>query len=57
MYTKGLNGIAVATFDSGENTSAQLTVDIPAALANEDLIAIRIQSKSRGFAYNWFLNK
>ncbi len=57
MYTKGLNGIAVATFDSGENTSAQLTVDIPTALATEDLIAIRIQSKSRGFAYNWFSNK
>ena len=57
MGTKGINGIAVASFNSATNTSAEFTVDIPEELANEVLLAIRIESINRGFAYNWFWNR
>ena len=57
MWTRGLNGIPSATFNSGPQTSAELTVDIPASLANESLISIRIQGTNGRYAYNWFINK
>lgn len=57
MGTKGEKGTAMGLFNSENYSSTELTVDIPADLANESLIAIRIESPNGYYAYNWFLNK
>ena len=55
--TMGVKGIAVGTFNSQSNPSVQMTVNIPAELAGEEIIAVRIESTRGYYAYNWFINK
>ena len=55
--TKGLGGINVGSTNSGTGGSLSATYNIPASLAGETQIAIRLQSSTSGyFAYNWFWN-
>ena len=58
MGTRGVNGIKVATVNSGSGGTFEGTYDIPAALKGERQIAIRLQSNTGSgyFAYNWFYN-
>jgi hypothetical protein len=57
MGTRGIGGTQVTTFNSGIGGSFEGTFDIPAALAGEYQIAIRLESVTGGFyAYNWFFN-
>ena len=57
MWTQGIGGIAVTTVNSGSGGSFTKSFDIPAALAGETQISIRLQSTVGGFyAYNWFYN-
>ncbi len=56
--TQGINGIRVATINSGFGGSFTTSFDIPAALYGQDRIAIRLQSPYSGYyAYNWFYNQ
>jgi hypothetical protein len=54
--TLGVNGIAVATTDSGAGGSFEATYSIPDALKSKDKIAIRMESPAGYFAYDWFNN-
>ncbi len=54
--TYAVGGYSVSSFNSGEGGSQSLTFDIPAALAGQDKIAIRLDSTIGLFAYNWFWN-
>ena len=55
--TAGIDGIQVAEFNTGEGGALEATFEIPAALAGDVQIAIRLQAKTGGwFAYNWFWN-
>ncbi len=58
MGTKGVDGIKVGSFNTGDGASQTLTYNIPADLVGQKQIAIRIQSTSGSgyFAYNWFSN-
>ncbi len=57
MGTKGINGIQVATVNTGKGGNQQFTFTTPAALYNSYQIAVRMQSPWSGyFAYNWFYN-
>jgi len=56
MWTRGINGIKVATLNSGEGGSFEATFDIPAELATEERIAIRLEGTGGYYAYNWFWN-
>ena len=56
MWTRGVNGVPSAIFNTGATTTAKLTVDVPESLANETHIAIRIQGANGSYAYNWFKN-
>ncbi len=57
MGTKGVGGIQIETINSGSGGSFTETFAIPAALAGEYRIAIRLESTTGGFyAYNWFFN-
>lgn len=57
MGTKGVNGTLITTIDSGTGGAFSKTFNIPAALAGESQIAIRLEATSGGFyAYNWFTN-
>jgi len=56
MWTMGINGIKVATLNSGEGGSFEATFDIPAELAKEERIAIRLEGPGGYNAYNWFWN-
>ena len=56
MWTRGINGIEVATLNSGEGGSFEATFDIPAELVNEERIAIRLEGTGGYYAYNWFWN-
>lgn len=57
MWTQGINGIEVATFNSGTGGSLEATFDIPAELAGLGRISIRMDAKTGGWhAYNWFWN-
>jgi hypothetical protein len=57
MWTQGVGGISVTTIDSGSGGTFSKTFNIPAALAGEDRIAIRLQATTDGwYAYNWFYN-
>ncbi len=56
MWTRGINGIKVTTLNSGEGgTLEEATFNIPAELAGEQRIAIRLQGEVY-YAYNWFWN-
>lgn len=58
MGTKGVDGIKVGSFNTGDGSSQTLTYNIPADLVGQSRIAIRIQSTSGSgyYAYNWFSN-
>lgn len=58
MGTQGINGIVVATTNSGAGGSFRATYMIPEALKGSYQIAIRMQTTHTNpyFAYNWFYN-
>jgi hypothetical protein len=57
MGTRGVGGINVGTFNSGTGGTQTATFNIPAALAGQGQIAIRLQSPTSGYySYNWFYN-
>ncbi|NSW51721.1 MAG: hypothetical protein HPY85_04390 [Anaerolineae bacterium] len=55
--TRGIGGIKVADTDSGDGGSFDVTYDIPEELAENHLIAIRLDNGSGYFAYDWFVNQ
>jgi hypothetical protein len=58
MGTRGVNGIRVATINSGAGGSFTATFNIPVALQGQYKIAIRLQNNTGSgyYAYNWFYN-
>ena len=54
--TAGVGGAYVTTTDSGGGGSFSATYTIPAALRGARRLAIRLQSASSYFSYNWFWN-
>ncbi len=58
MGSKGVNGIVVATTNSGAGGSFSATYNIPAQLKGSRQIAIRMQTSHAYpyYAYNWFWN-
>jgi hypothetical protein len=54
--TKGVNGIVVGEFNSASGGSFSETFDIPDELKGQPTIAIRAESPSGYFSYNWFYN-
>lgn len=54
--TLGVNGIAVATTDSGAGGTFEATYAIPDALETREKIAIRLESPAGYYAYDWFNN-
>lgn len=58
MYTRGINGIVVETFNSGAGGVFERTFNIPDALKGRQRISIRAQTAHVNpyFAYNWFWN-
>ncbi len=54
--TLGIGGPVVTTTNSGAGGSFKETYAIPAFLAGQDRIAIRLESAQGYFAYNWFWN-
>ncbi len=54
--TKAVGGTVVGTTNSGAGGSFEATYTIPAALAGSNLIAIRMDSTSGHYCYNWFYN-
>ena len=57
MWTLGINGIEVGTFNSGEGGKLAATFNVPPEMAGQSRIAVRLQAKTGGwFAYNWFWN-
>lgn len=54
--SRGIGGITVATTETGEGGELELTYDIPEELKGNKLIAIRLQSESGYYSYNWFIN-
>jgi len=57
MGTKGVGGTVVTQINSGSGGVFTETFNIPASLASEERVAIRLEALSGGyFAYNWFYN-
>jgi hypothetical protein len=58
MGTRGVNGIIVTSFNSGNGGSKAYTFTIPPELHGLSKISIRIESKTGSgyYAYNWFYN-
>ncbi len=55
--TKGVDGVVVASSNSGTGGAQSFTYNIPASLKGQSEIAIRMESPTSGyFAYNWFFN-
>lgn len=55
--TLGIGGTTITTYDSGSGGSFTATYPIPAALAGNAKIAIRLESSTGYYyAYNWFYN-
>jgi hypothetical protein len=54
--TKGIGGIEVAKTESGSGGTFTATYQIPHALRGQDQIAIRLQSATGYYSYNWFYN-
>jgi hypothetical protein len=54
--TLGIGGTVVATTNSGVGGAFQATYTIPATLVGTGSIAIRMDSASGFFSYNWFYN-
>jgi hypothetical protein len=55
--TLGIDGIEVGTLDSGAGGALTATFPIPAELAKENAIAIRLESPDGYFSYAWFYNQ
>src|SRR3990172_9792912 len=53
---QGRNGSLVTTTDSGAGGAFTATYPIPAALRGQSQIAIRLESLSGYYSYNWFWN-
>lgn len=58
MGTKGVNGVAVGTLNSGVGGALTATFNIPAQFATAYQVAVRAQTAHTHpyFAYNWFYN-
>ena len=56
MGTKAIGGVVVGTADSGTGGTLKLTYNIPDSLKGKTQIAIRMDSPSGYYAYNWFDN-
>jgi hypothetical protein len=57
MGTRGIGGIEVTTINSGSGGTFTGTYKIPADLAGQGRIAIRLEATSGGYyAFNWFYN-
>ncbi len=58
IYTRGVNGIEVGSFNSGDGSTQYLVFTTPAELYGKDRISIRAQTDHQHpyFAYNWFYN-
>lgn len=54
--TKGVNGEKVTTVNSGAGGELTFTFTIPAGQTGKSKIAIRLESTSGYFSYNWFYN-
>ena len=54
--TYGIGGTVLGTTDSGSGGAFDVTYTIPAALASEARIAIRLDSPQGYFSFNWFDN-
>jgi LysM repeat protein len=54
--TKGINGTYVTSTQSGNGGSFTATYPIPANLRGADRLAIRLQSPSGYYSFNWFFN-
>ncbi len=55
--TLGVGGTKIETVQSGAGGELTFTFNVPDALKNETLIAIRLQSPKTGYySYNWFVN-
>lgn len=54
--TQGVNGVIVAEVDSGKGGKQSFTFNIPVSLVDRGRIAIRMESESGYYAYNWFYN-
>lgn len=54
--TAGVGGTVVAKINSGDGGSFEATYDIPDSLKDSGKIAIRLESSSGYYAYNWFTN-
>jgi hypothetical protein len=54
--TLGIGGVNVGSLDSGNGGVFEATFNIPDSLKGQSRIAIRLQSTSGYFAYNWFFN-
>lgn len=57
LGTQGIGGLKVAETNSGSGGSFTVTYAIPAALRGEQAIAIRLESRSGYYSYNWFYNR
>ena len=56
-FTSGaVNGIVIATEDSGTGGTYLATYDIPDDLKGMDRIAIRVEFSDGRYAFNWFWN-
>jgi len=57
--TRGINGIKVDTFDTGDGGNQTLTFNIPSGVKGHARIAIRLRSTTGSgfFAFNWFFNR
>jgi len=53
---KGIGGVAVTTIDSEDGGSFVATYSIPQTLRGLKQIAIRLQSPTGYYSYNWFYN-
>lgn len=56
LGTRGVNGTVAATTDSGSGGTFDATYTIPENLRGRSTIAIRLESPSGYYAYNWFYN-
>ena len=54
--TQGIDGILVASFNPKNGGSFVITFEIPEKLHKEKQIAIRLESTSGYYSYNWFEN-
>ncbi|MBP9676747.1 MAG: hypothetical protein KBD67_08425 [Anaerolineaceae bacterium] len=54
--TFALGGTIVGTLNTGTQTKISATFNIPADLAKDESVAIRLDSPTGFYAYNWFYN-